>query len=288
MDKKHFFSNYSKKRITFFLATKNRAKFLSIALKKIQKLKSPRDELIIIDGGSTDNTNKVIQKFKNIIDVFVSESDMSESHASNKAVLLATGKYIKLLTDDDEFYKDAIDNAYLVMEKNPDVDVLLCGGLKIRGKDQAYAYVPPGANYGQKVADVFKYGGCGLGFLIRRSAFAKTGLFTPNCVSLDNDYLAKAINSGANVKFCRINMYTHFIEDHSALINRRKKLEIDIKRIKKLYKVKDKPIINKLREKYSPKLFPLLPKPLQMLYKQSMGATKISLRKNPIWDGGFS
>ena len=52
-----------------------------------------------------------IKENSDIGEKFVSEEDISEGHAVNKGVLLASGKYIKLLTDDDYFYREAIEKA---------------------------------------------------------------------------------------------------------------------------------------------------------------------------------
>ncbi len=98
-----FDSNFTK-RISFLLATKNRAPYLKKALSNINKLVGPDDELIIIDGNSTDGTEGIIQEYIDVIDIFVSEPDKSEAHAFNNAILLSKVKYIKLLTEDDTFY----------------------------------------------------------------------------------------------------------------------------------------------------------------------------------------
>ncbi|MBI2011705.1 glycosyltransferase [Candidatus Daviesbacteria bacterium] len=276
------------KRISFLLATKNRAKFLEKALKNHQKLLKENDELILIDGGSSDDTIKVAKKFSKIISVFISEADISEGHAFNKGILLSSGKYIKILSDDDIFFSQAIENAYTIMEKNPDIDVLLCGGVKLRGKDLSFAYAPPGVDYGKKVSDVFKYGGCGLGLLIRKKSFALTGLFNPYSFSLDNDYITQAINSGANVKFCRIKMFHHFLEDHSGSIKQGERLRKDIARIKNRYNYSDENFFLNLRVSFSQILFPLLPKNIQTAYKKIFKLTKSKPKIKPIWDGGFS
>ncbi len=285
---KNSFDSKATKRVSFLLATKNRAKYLEKTLIIHQTLIGLNDELIIIDGNSTDQTLSVINKYKKIVSLFVSEDDISESHATNKGVLLASGKYIKILTDDDTFYKEAIEEAIEVMEENPDIDVLLCGGTKARGRRKWNAYAPPGVNYGKEVADVFRYGGCGLGMIIKRSAFSLTGLFSSESLSLDNDYLAKAIYSGAKVKFCRINMFHHPLEDHSAAVNRTEKLFKDRERLMKQYGLQNQVLLQKIRISAASMIFPLLPKFIQNPYKKFIKNKRQALAIKPIWDGGFS
>jgi len=97
------FESYCTKRISYIFSTKNRAAFLEKALDNCRKFLEPEDELIVIDGASQDNTREVVKKNADIIDVFVSEPDLSGAHASNKAFLLARGRYIKPLPDDDDY-----------------------------------------------------------------------------------------------------------------------------------------------------------------------------------------
>ena len=62
-------------------------------------------EYIIIDGGSTDGTIDIVNKYKSKIAVFVSERDSGIYDAMNKGIKLATGDIIGILNSDD-FYFD--------------------------------------------------------------------------------------------------------------------------------------------------------------------------------------
>ena len=61
-------------------------------------------EYIIIDGGSTDNTIKIINKYKKYIEVIISEEDMGIYDAINKGIKKSTGSVISILHSDDIFY----------------------------------------------------------------------------------------------------------------------------------------------------------------------------------------
>jgi glycosyltransferase involved in cell wall biosynthesis len=83
-------------------------------------------EYIIIDGGSTDGTLDIIDKYKNSISVIVSEPDKGLYDAMNKGTDKATGEWIIYMNSGDRFYNsdvltDIFKNDY---EKVKQADVL--------------------------------------------------------------------------------------------------------------------------------------------------------------------
>lgn len=72
-------------------------------IKSIIKLKSSLVEYIIIDGGSTDGTLEIINKYNSDIDYWVSEKDMGIYDAMNKGVFFCKGVYINFINAGDLF-----------------------------------------------------------------------------------------------------------------------------------------------------------------------------------------
>ena len=58
-------------------------------------------ELILMDGGSNDNTAKIVEHYKNIFSVIVMEKDKGQSDAINKGYDRATQPILYWLNGDD-------------------------------------------------------------------------------------------------------------------------------------------------------------------------------------------
>ena len=102
------------------------------ALPMWREIKGTNDELIVVDGNSDDGTYEVLKEEDGkLIDILIHEPDQSEAHAYNKGFVRARGFIIKLITDDDIFYSEALETAYTTMIENSKIDILITGGERI-------------------------------------------------------------------------------------------------------------------------------------------------------------
>lgn len=87
-------------------------------------------EYLIIDGKSTDKTLDIVKKYKDKIDIIVSEPDGGIYYAMNKGIEKSSGEIIYFLNSGDFLFNRCVvsDIANLFKENNPDLiygDVLL-------------------------------------------------------------------------------------------------------------------------------------------------------------------
>ena len=90
-------------KISIITITYNSAQTVEQTIQSVLNQSYKNVEYIIIDGGSTDATLSIIEKYKNNISKLISEKDNGLYDALNKGLALATGDIVGILHSDD-FY----------------------------------------------------------------------------------------------------------------------------------------------------------------------------------------
>lgn len=92
-------------KISVITVVHNAQNTIERCITSVLRQQSVHIQYIIIDGGSTDNTLKIIDKYRDRLDVLVSEPDKGIYDAMNKGIALASGDVIGTLNADD-YYPD--------------------------------------------------------------------------------------------------------------------------------------------------------------------------------------
>ena len=86
-------------------------------------------ELIVVDGGSSDNSVEVIKKYADKIAWWVSEKDKGQSDAFNKGFAKARGRFGCWLNADDLLLPGTLDAVLKTVEVNPQVEWITGGSV---------------------------------------------------------------------------------------------------------------------------------------------------------------
>ncbi|WP_455672680.1 glycosyltransferase family 2 protein [Phocaeicola sp.] len=93
-------------KFSIITVTYNAAKVLEDTIQSIVTQTYKNVEYIIVDGGSTDDTLNIINRYKKHIHTVISEPDKGLYDAMNKGIKLATGDYLCFLNAGDGLHED--------------------------------------------------------------------------------------------------------------------------------------------------------------------------------------
>ncbi|WP_281310501.1 glycosyltransferase family 2 protein [Flavobacterium flavigenum] len=109
-------------KISIIVATYNAASYLERLIESVNIQNSDNLELIIIDGGSKDDTVNLIKKHLEKVSFWISEPDKGIYDAWNKGVVASSGDWIMFLGADDQLLPGAIEKYLGFMSKLPSID----------------------------------------------------------------------------------------------------------------------------------------------------------------------
>lgn len=97
----------------------NQGQFIEETILSVLNQTYKNIEYIIIDGGSTDNTMEIVNKYKDRINIIVHEKDKGQSDAINKGFRLATGALVGWVNSDDIIYETCVEEIVKLYLANP-------------------------------------------------------------------------------------------------------------------------------------------------------------------------
>jgi len=174
-------------KVSVIIPTYNREKLLSRAIKSVLKQTFQDFELIVVDDGSTDSTEALMDKFqkkdKRIRYIKLKKHYGGPAKAKNVGIQYSKGKYIATLDSDDEWLPEKLELQIKLFETspNPRLGFVSCHALQIdtfSGKKSIFKIKKP-KNLFEAILthDML---GSGSGMAYKKEALKKVGLFDEN------------------------------------------------------------------------------------------------------------
>jgi len=111
-------------KVSIVMPVLNCGPYLDEAIQSVLNQTHKDLELIIIDGGSSDSTGRVIKKYaKNACVKYMIKKGYGISKARNHGISMSRGEYIAFLDGDDVFLKRKIERQAGFLRDNPNVDI---------------------------------------------------------------------------------------------------------------------------------------------------------------------
>jgi glycosyltransferase involved in cell wall biosynthesis len=98
-------------RISVITPSFNQGRFLEQTILSVLDQDYPNLEYIVIDGGSSDDSPEIIQRYQSRLAFWISEADSGQSEAINKGFRRATGDIVTWLNSDDLYLPGALQTA---------------------------------------------------------------------------------------------------------------------------------------------------------------------------------
>ena len=177
-------------KVSIIIPTYNRAHLLGRAIQSVLTQTYQDFELIIVDDGSTDNTEKVVESFKDErIRYIRHKENKGGAAARNTGIKAAKGEYIAFQDSDDVWLPEKLEKQMKLFETAaPEVGVVYTGCQRLKNNKKSYSPPPQVA---QKEGDIFydllKWNFITMpSVLVKRECFEKAGMFDENLPRLQD------------------------------------------------------------------------------------------------------
>lgn len=212
-------------KISVVMPVLNRVDTLEVALESVVQQHYPNLELIILDGGSTDGTLAIIERYAEHITYWHSEQDGNPTVAANFGIRQATGEVINFLMADDVYESGVLQAIGHALQQFPDNDMYTCGGRLVQQQGDRYVTqlsFNTRESLRLTIGNVCFASSAICCRFIRKSLFETIGLYLEsdgrgrNMLSNDKDFLLRAIFHHAKDHFVDQLGYTYMAHPESS------------------------------------------------------------------------
>jgi glycosyltransferase involved in cell wall biosynthesis len=113
-------------RISVIIPSRNYARFIAEAIESVLCQTQAADEIVVVDDGSTDETESVVGRFRSAVR-YIKQAGQGVSVARNKGVAESSGNLIAFLDADDTWEPEKLEMQVAEFADDPTVGLVHCG-----------------------------------------------------------------------------------------------------------------------------------------------------------------
>ncbi|UXX80816.1 glycosyltransferase [Reichenbachiella carrageenanivorans] len=182
--------------VTIIVIVKNGEKYLATALESIINQSYKNIELLLVDGGSDDETLTIAQRYPET--QILHQPNHGIANAYNFGIQSANGNLITFLSHDDKWAADKLKHQVEAFETNPNLDYCITD---VEYQVEANTVVPLG--FRKELLGKPVKGFMMESLMVKRSTYDKIGFYDPKLsVSEDTDWFFRCIDF--DLTYCHI------------------------------------------------------------------------------------
>ncbi|RFU61297.1 glycosyltransferase family 2 protein [Peribacillus glennii] len=167
-------------KVSVVIPTYNRGEFTIHAVESVLAQTYKDYEIIVVDDGSTDHTEELLERYKDRLR-YVKQENQGPSAARNTGVRLAEGEYIAFCDSDDRFLPEKLEKQMEFIERNPECKFLYTWYYNVNNQGEYTKLRKPNTCNSNEHLQYFlfirKFTIRTSTLLIHKSCFEKAGLF---------------------------------------------------------------------------------------------------------------
>lgn len=181
--------------ITVIIPSYNYEHYITEAIQSILSQSYQDFEVLIVDDGSTDNTEKIISNIVSQKIRYIKTEHLGVAHARNVGIQNSKGSYIAWLDADDLWVQEKLEKQMDYLSHHGDCEVVFCACKNFADEDYANLTQRQRELLSADVSYVFPSG------LYRKGLFAKVGLLSENLgYAEDTEWYLRSQVLGINMK----------------------------------------------------------------------------------------
>ena len=139
-------------RISVVIPAYNNGEFIAETIETVRAQTLPADEIIVVDDGSTDETESVVSRIRDARLQYHRQPNSGVSVARNLGIELATGDFISFLDADDRWRPHTLSRQVQIMQSRD--DLICCFGNFVRFLNATGEVLPDQFNFYPELAHV--------------------------------------------------------------------------------------------------------------------------------------